>query len=184
MWKKMLDLWTVTCSKNSLPEYPFSISAAPGAAADPVPVLCSLLSCGAQPITDTGDKRGVPWAVLSLQSHWKELGFLQFSLFPLTLLVLPKEAPKPSGERLWWGAGTWVGKEEFCLSLSFWWQKIPLLCLHVPWTLQGTTTAPDAAAEVGKSTTAPRLGLLQKPLNFALPEFSKSCYNAKSTSIK
>lgn len=86
MGKKILDLLTLICSQISLPRKPFPISnllelfQSPSALS--VPVLCS--RCGAQPLhSNVGNKRGIPWFVPLLKSHWKELGLLQFSVFCL-----------------------------------------------------------------------------------------------------
>lgn len=143
MWKKMLDISTLSCSRflflgSPFPsQSPWSCTRLPRPGAS-VPVLCSLLSCGLSPFTDTRDRRGVPWVVLSLQSHGKELGLLQFSVLALILLVFyPKRLQ--STEVRGWGEALglgWERRNSVCPFLLT--RGNSSLCIQIPWALQGT----------------------------------------------
>lgn len=177
-WKKMLDLLIFTCSKVSLPE--FSIS-------KPLELLQPGSSAPSQQF---GDKRESP-GLSCCCSHWNELGLLQFSLSPHPRgspsipLVFIQRCSK--AERWVAEVGCWrLGWKEGIQSLPFLLRTENSSAVH-PGHLDPPRNPPlllKMLLRWDRDTTAPRLWPLQKPLNFALPEFSKSSYNSKSTSIK
>lgn len=177
-WKKMLDLLMLTCSKISLPE--FSIS-------KPLKLLQPGSSAPSQQF---GDKRESP-GLCCCCSHWNEPGLLQFSVFS----PIPGAHPHPFGfhpkmlqsrEVSGWGGMLGFGLERRNSVLPFSSDNRKFLCCtsRSPGPSKEPTPATENAAEVGQGYHSTKAVTSTNPLNFALPEFSKSSYNSKSTSIK